>query len=112
MKETLKAEKKFNTKFLLSNQSGVSMVTLIVTVIIIVILAGIAIFGGGEDSIDKATKVKFIQELSEVQSATDLLKKEKHKLKKNLYLLRYLFYSEHQLIILRYNFLKIKHYHQ
>jgi len=51
------------------NNKGVSLMSMVITIIVIIILAGIVIMSGGEDSVQEANKVRFQNDLKSVVTA-------------------------------------------
>jgi hypothetical protein len=54
------------------NQKGVSMITLVITIIVVIILAAIALGGGATDSITQGQFSGFASEVATVQEAVDV----------------------------------------
>ena len=53
----------------MKNQKGVSLITLVITIIIAILLASMALRGGGTDNAGKAYFAGFVQEMDDLQSA-------------------------------------------
>lgn len=66
------------------NESGISMVSLVITIIAMIILTAIVLWNR-QNVTDMAIKAAFYNELSQVQSLTDIKKKEKFELKEKDY---------------------------
>ena len=60
----------------MKNQSGVSLITLVITMVIAILLATIALNGGGSDVPDKAYFAGFAQEMEDLQLAVTSLEVE------------------------------------
>ena len=80
MEDILNTRKNLNKKILLSNQSGVSIITLVITIIVLVIIATINLVPG-DSATNSATRAKFLNDLSEVQNLTNIKKKHMIRLK-------------------------------
>ena len=51
------------------NNKGISLMSMVITIIVIIILAGIDIMAGGEESLEEANKVRFQNDLKSVVTA-------------------------------------------
>lgn len=68
----------------MKNQSGISLITLIVTIIVIIILAAIVIGGSFNSTLDEATFTRTVSEMTEVYDAV-VQRSLEHKLDNTLY---------------------------
>ena len=53
----------------MKNKKGISLIALIITIAIMLILAGVVIFRGGVDQISNAKKAKFQQSMANIEQA-------------------------------------------
>ena len=70
----------------MNNQKGITLIALVITVIVMIILAGVATYSG-MDSVDETKKIAFISELETIQAKVNTIyeKRKTSEEEKNYY---------------------------